>query len=354
MPRDILLIGGVGLENAETVFRTLGGQLGTRVSRLTDGETGYARSVWIQCQKPFFFGHPLLEDLEPDPERPGQMRPARVPSKGLYSHSAEGRYAGRSSLRPGVNAADLTFDNIGYADWAIESYGALKRLKQAGEVPTSTRFQVSIPSIRVIINAHVLPEAQADVTPAYTKAMQNEIVRMATAIPHEDLSIQWDCTEPVAYERADADQRAEANRAMVQYASYVPDDIEMGYHLCYGDFEHKHGLQPPSLAVSVEISNALASSVKRPIAWMHMPIPRDRSDDAYFAPLTGLKLHPETRVYLGLIHHTDGVEGTKKRIETASKYIGNYGVATECGWGRRPAETLTELIEIHRQVADLP
>ena len=78
MSRDILLVGGVGLDNAETVFRTLGSQLGNRVKRLSDGETGYARSVWIQCQKPFFFGHPLLEDMERDPEHPEQMRPARV------------------------------------------------------------------------------------------------------------------------------------------------------------------------------------------------------------------------------------------------------------------------------------
>jgi hypothetical protein len=370
MPRDILLVGGVGLENAEAVFRTLGSQLGTRVKRLTDGETGYARSVWIQCQKPFFFGHPLLEDMERDPEHPDQMRPARVPSKGLYSHSAEGRYGGRSRLRAGVNPADLHFDNIGYGDWAIESYGIFKRLKGEGVLPTGTKFQVCLPSVRVILNAHVLPEAVAQVAGPYTEAMKNEIARMAAAIPHDELAIQWDCTEPIAYEGATAgpaDQSAAAqmqrssgpgnrgtiNASLAEYATYVPDDIEMGYHLCYGDFEHKHGLQPPSLAVSVEMSNALAASVKRPIGWMHMPVPRDRSDDAYFAPLSNLKLKPETRLYLGLVHHTDGVEGTKKRIETASKYAGDYGIATECGWGRRPPETMAELIEIHKQVADL-
>ena len=75
MPRDILLVGGVGLDSAEDVFRTLGKELGPRVKRLTDGETGFARSVWIQCQKPFFFGHPLLEDMEPDPDKPGELRP---------------------------------------------------------------------------------------------------------------------------------------------------------------------------------------------------------------------------------------------------------------------------------------
>ena len=149
MPRDILLVGGVGLDSAEDVFRTLGKELGPRVKRLTDGETGFARSVWIQCQKPFFFGHPLLEDMELDPDRPGELRPARVPSKGLYSHTAEGRYAGRSRLRAGVNPADLHFDNIGYGDWAIESYGIFKRLQQAGDVPATSKFQVCIPSVRV-------------------------------------------------------------------------------------------------------------------------------------------------------------------------------------------------------------
>ena len=54
MSRAILLTGSVGLDSAEEVFRTLGRALGTRAPRLPDGETGYARSVWIQSQAPFF------------------------------------------------------------------------------------------------------------------------------------------------------------------------------------------------------------------------------------------------------------------------------------------------------------
>jgi hypothetical protein len=353
MSREILLVGGVGLESAEEVFRTLGRMMGSHLPRLTDGETGFARSVWIQCQVPFFFGNPQLEQVEPDPEKPGQMRPARVPSKGLYSHTAEGRYMGRSRLRAGVSPGDLHFDNLGYADWAIESYGTFKRLQASGDVPQSTRFQVCVPSVRVVCTGRCTPEDLPNILPAYSRAMRNEIARMAGVIPHNELSIQWDCTEPVAYERADPAARAETNAALIDYASYVPDDIELGYHLCYGDFEHKHGLQPPSLAVSVEMSNAIASGVKRPIAWMHMPVPRDRSDDAYVAPLRDLKLHPETKLFLGLVHHTDGVEGTKRRMEAASRVYGDYGIATECGWGRRPPETLPELFRIHAAVADL-
>ena len=354
MSRDILLVGAVGLENAESVFRTLSSEFGTRIRRYTDGETGYARSVWIQCQVPFFFGNPALEQIEPGPDRPGEYRPARVPSKGLYSHTAEGRYMGRSRLRPGVSADQLRFDNLGYADWAIESYSTFKRLKAAGDIPPPTRFQVCIPSIRVILSSRVLPEHMADIAPAYTRGMRAEIERLTAAIPHDELSVQWDCTEPVAYESADASLRAEINAALAEYATYVPDDVELGYHLCYGDFEHKHGLQPPSLAVCVAISNSFAADVRRPIAWMHMPVPIDRADDAYFEPLRDLKLHPETRLYLGLVHHTDGLEGTKKRMETANKYVKDYGIATECGWGRRPPETLPELRRVHVAAADFP
>jgi hypothetical protein len=102
MSRDILLTGSVGLDSAEEVFRTLGRALGTRAPRLPDGETGYARSVWIQSQAPFFLGNPAFEQVEPDPDRPGELRcprpaggPAtsphhRSPPPGWARHGAPG------------------------------------------------------------------------------------------------------------------------------------------------------------------------------------------------------------------------------------------------------------------------
>ncbi len=82
-----------------------------------------------------------------------------------------------------------------------------------------------------------------------------------------------------------------------------------------------------------------------------MPVPRNRSDDAYFAPLRNLKLHPETELYLGLVHFSDSVEGTRQRIATAVRYAPVFGVATECGLGRRPPETIPDLLHIHSEVA---
>jgi hypothetical protein len=66
-----------------------------------------------------------------------------------------------------------------------------------------------------------------------------------------------------------------------------------------------------------------------------MPVPRHRDDDAYFAPLRDLDIG-EAKLYLGLVHHTDGVEGARRRLATARKYITGFGIATECGFGRRP------------------
>jgi hypothetical protein len=62
-------------------------------------------------------------------------------------------------------------------------------------------------------------------------------------------------------------------------------------------------------------------------------LPRDRKDVAYFAPLRGLVVEKKTELFLGLIHLTDGVDGTKRRITAANQTIVNYGVATECGFG---------------------
>jgi hypothetical protein len=81
-----------------------------------------------------------------------------------------------------------------------------------------------------------------------------------------------------------------------------------------------------------------------------MPVPVDRGDDAYFEPLAGLKLDSKTKLFLGLVHDSDGVEGTRKRIDAAAKYATDFGIATECGFGRRPPETIPNLLRIHAEL----
>ena len=42
--------------------------------------------------------------------------------------------------------------------------------------------------------------------------------------------------------------------------------------------------------------------------------------------------------------------GGRKRIEAASSAVANFGVATECGFGRRKTETIPELLTLHREL----
>ena len=82
-----------------------------------------------------------------------------------------------------------------------------------------------------------------------------------------------------------------------------------------------------------------------------MPVPRDRDDVAYFTPLKGLKLGHGTELYLGLVHRTDGIDGARRRLAAAKQVVTDFGVATECGFGRRPPETVPGLIDLHFEVA---
>jgi hypothetical protein len=86
---------------------------------------------------------------------------------------------------------------------------------------------------------------------------------------------------------------------------------------------------------------------------IHMPVPRNRTDDAYFAPLRNLILQPQTELCLGVVHYTDGVRGTRERLAVARKYAPQFAIATECGFGRRDPSTIPELLRIHAAVAEL-
>ena len=55
----------------------------------------------------------------------------------------------------------------------------------------------------------------------------------------------------------------------------------------------------------VEMTRDLQAQLRRRIDFLHLPVPKDRTDGAYFAPLGDLSPPAETALYLGLIHHPD-------------------------------------------------
>jgi hypothetical protein len=340
-PRGVHLVGSVPLKSAQDVFRIVSAVLGDRLRRIPDGETG-KRAIWIGWQRHIFAEHPLFDSVPAEPNDPLPIPHVR--------------------LRPGVAPSEVSFGRLGYADAAKMSYAEFSRLKHLGVIPARCRFQVSLPTPLAPIGVFVAQDSQLALERPYEERLLGEVDEILSSIPHAELGIQWDVSvEMWLWEGWLKSQLADVKKSIVErltrISARVASDVELGYHLCYGDW-HPHREEPLDSGNLVEIANAISAKVSRPIQWIHMPVPRNRTDDAYFAPLKNLKLHPETELYLGLVDLSDGAEGTWARIETARRHVESFGVATECGMGRRPPdrggapETFPELLRIHAEVSD--
>ena len=349
--RDIHLVGSIPLADAAEVFSMVAGKLGSYCKRLPDGETG-DRLTWIRWQDHVFRDHPQLEAIE----SAGDYRNATAV---VQSAAGTKKMAHTTwwQIKEGVVPEDLKMRSLGYADCAIASYEEFKRQKAAGVIPAETRFLAAIPSPFNVLNSAIAPRDRIRVEPAYEAQMRREIDQIAAAIPHNELAIQWDNAHDMqAFEGARQSyfpfhQDGIADR-LIKFGDYVPADIELGYHFCYGSFGGKHFVEPVNMAPMVDLANRLAEGVRRSIEFIHMPVPIERDDDAYFQALTDLNLKPETELYLGLIHDKDGLDGTRRRMATADKYVNDYGISTECGFGRRPAHTVEPLLDIHVAAAE--
>ena len=333
------MVGSIPLADETEVFTTVGSILPNHLRRVTDGETG-ERGKWVFWQR--------LSTLDPHPA----FETVPLP---------EGHYPPREGLRrlrDDVDPASLTFPRLGYAEAATRSYATFTELRDRGTVPEHWRFQVDLPTPLALLLTDVSADTQLAVEPALERRWRAELQEILATVPPPDLAIQWDVCQEVGvwegfYRAPFSPEREGSIERLVRLARLVPPDVQLGFHLCYGDYGHRHFQEPADAGVVVEMANTLTAALAdRPFDWVHMPVPRGRHDPAYFEPLRNLELPPQTELYLGLVHLGDGVEGTRHRIATASEVCPRFGVATECGFGRRPPETIEELLRIHGEVAE--
>jgi len=341
MKRHAHLVGSLGLEDAETCMSTVAEILGECCARIPDGETG-ARGYWIRWQDKTFRAHPDLELVEITQSLPGYKDAVKRP---FYR------------LRESRDPQELDLGELGYAREAVASYAVFKRLSSAGKIAAGTRFQVSLPSPIALTCGFIVAQDRSRLEPAIERAMQAEVARIQQAIPAERLAIQWDvCHEVIGADGGPPLPYGEAIEGSLErlgrLCGLVGKAAQLGFHLCYGDPGHKHIVEPNSLAVCVAFANGICRASPRPVDYVHMPVPRNRADAAYFAPLKDLSLPARTRLVIGLVHYTDGAEGTRRRMAIAERFVRDFDVATECGFGRRDPATIPQLLRIHREVAE--
>ncbi len=337
--RDVLLVGSIPLTDRHEVLALVAEQLGTGLARVPDGETG-VRSNWIGWQRPHFASLPGVEPID-GPEREYQLGPPFRLTGDAGTDSAA--------------ASPVEFGPLGFADEAIESHPAFVARRSAGDFADDARLQVSIPTPFAPLYSFVAYESQGAIYPPYETAMLREVARLCDAIPHRDLAIQWDvATEMSIFEGLHPvpflgpEPRDWLLDRLAQLGDAVPGEVELGYHLCYGSMNNRHWKEPEDLGVCVATANAILDRLGRAVSWFHVPVPVDRADDDYFAPLGELRRSPGTALYLGLLHDADGLDGARRRAAAAARHTDvPFGIATECGLGRRDPADVAAIIELH-------
>ena len=207
----------------------------------------------------------------------------------------------RWRLKPGAKLPTVkSFGPSGYVEDAKEAYALLTRLKQEGKVDRATRLLVAIPTQYDILNFAIDQSLFAAIAPVYEQYLIAEVRKIADIIPASELAFQWTMRRRVQYLATsspmfNAMTRQEMVDMLVRLGQGTPQGAELGYHCCYGNLNLKHFVEPLDMSDMVDVMNSVTAKVGGPVAFIHMPVPIDRDDEAYFAPLKNLKRSPRHR-----------------------------------------------------------
>jgi hypothetical protein len=336
---ELLLVGGLPADSTEGALRSAAGFFGDLVFALPDGETG-PRAAWVSYER----------------ERLARPNPGIVVLRETESPTGLPRHAYETpvfGIRPGVT--ELHWDTWPRIDDAIEGYAVFSKLRADGVIPGGLRFQVGLPFPASALNAFKAhfaadyPVAER----AFEDLVVRELQRLTEAIPPGDLAIQWD----VCYEVLDLEGKLAwtSEGAWERFAGpvtrltrLIPDDVLVGYRLCYGTFPEWPMYEASDMGALVRMANYAVASSGRTVDWLHLAGPRYlRSEDrSFFRPLADLE-PGDARVFLGIVLPIDGEAGLRRRMATASRYVTDFGVAMYCGFGRQPGKDGTETMRDH-------
>ncbi len=339
---ELLLVGSLPADSSESALRSAAEFFGDLVFALPDGETG-PRAAWV--------GYERERLVRPNADVV-VVQETGSPT-GIPRHAYETPVFG---IRPGANG--LHWDSWPRIDDAIEGYRVFKALREQGLIPAQLRFQVGLPFPSSALNGFKadFPADYPIAEWAFEDLVARELARLSAAIPPGDLAIQWD----LAYETQDIEgvlawtgeggwERFAG--PVTRLTRLIPEEVLVGYHLCYGTFPEWPMYEARDMGVLVRMANFAVASSGRTVDWLHLAGPRYlRSEDrGFFRPLTDLEAG-DARVFLGIVLPIDGVAGLRRRHDTASRYLSDFGVAMYCGFGRQPGADGTETMREHGRV----
>ena len=340
----IHLVGSVPLNSSTEVFETICQSCGDHLKRLPDGETGN-RSGWISFQHDMLEQHPAVM-LDPA----GRKVPIRDLDGGV---SRENHLF---VLNPELALDEIKFRPLGYTSAAVDSYADFKALKASGKIPAEVRFQVSIPTPFATGLLYFHPDSQETYIGIMKEALLGEVADICAAIPHDQLAIQWDCCQEILllenYFPADWVYDSQNIPPVIgELGDAIPEGVELGFHLCYGSPVDAPLVKQKDMGVSVGLANSIAQAISRPVNFIHIPVSNPAAGEPFFAPLADLAMGSETELYLGLLQPKNS-DSDDARVKAAEKFVSNFGIATECGWGRKDSGAVPHVLGTHTRAIE--
>jgi len=95
----------------------------------------------------------------------------------------------------------------------------------------------------------------------------------------------------------------------------------------------------------VRMSNEAVRRVGRHVDYVHMPVV-PWPDHAFLAPLQNLDIG-DTKVFLGIVHHTDTIDDFRRRRDLACKNLPEFGIGSVCGYGRVDPQEAHDVLDPH-------
>lgn len=356
----VYLVGSMQGDSVDDVFRLAGEHLGPWLRRIGDGEIGPGRR-WVFREYSAYKDVAELEVVHAD----GALFPI-------------------VRVRDGADTSAIRLGQLNYAEKAAESYEVFQRHKADGTLPADVRFLVSIPSSLTAVMVLLDQDSRPILSPLRDARLREDLDRLLDVVPADELSICWDAIETPAWRDGNLLLGGTATHdelldGLLAPLDWVPAEVEVGYHLCYGDQNARRdktvgsltgeGLDVGSgadgderlagalvegyLSVLADIGNALLEHASRPIQFLHMPTVHavERITDEAYAPLRALRVPDGTQLYLGVVDLDGGLEATRRHVLAAASALDHFGIATECGIGRVSEDEFAFSIDALRDVA---
>jgi hypothetical protein len=341
------LVGSIPAPKAAEAMRLAVERLGPDLDYLPDGETGERRN-WVISMIEGFREHPDL----------------RLVQDGDWSdYDKIPRFAVRQGHR--LYGAALDLGIVAAARSARPEFDALR--EELGPAPEGgPRFQVGIPGDIDLAMFTFGPTGPVRYLRPFTEALASTMHQVYELLG-DDVLFQIEVpAELVLLARAPSRIRPALAglmaRRIAALAQGAPQGARFGVHLCLGDMNHRPLGKVAGASPLVSLANAVVARWpgQRALHYVHLPLAAADippvPEEAFYAPLAGLRLGPDVRLVAGFAHE-DQDAATQCRIRRMIEDAAGrpVDISTSCGLGRRqPEAALAAMDRIKLLLPDQP